>query len=178
MPIRKECMREHISGIARGTFSAVANVFCFMLVFPVTIYAAKGGAESGSAVGDSLIMYTNSLKSDINLFLRFIFALAIVLFLLILTLWFLKYIMRLRTSGGGNSSIDVLDIRYIEPKKAVAIIRVLNRVMIIGLADNSISALGELSSEEIGTLNLDKKTESGIFGNILAKYYKKKSPDG
>ena len=178
MPIRNKSIEKRTVETARGMLYSVLYTFCFILSLPGMIYSAEGNTESGAAAGDSLTAYTNSLKSDINLFLRFIFALAIVLFLLILTLWFLKYIMRLRTSGGAHGAIDVLEIRYIEPKKAVAIIRVLNRVMIIGLAENSISALGELSSEEIGTLNLDKKTDPGIFGNILSKYKEKKSPDG
>ncbi|MFC1538594.1 flagellar biosynthetic protein FliO [Candidatus Latescibacterota bacterium] len=131
--------------------------------------------EDGTVSGDSLTSLSNSINSDINLFLRFIFALAIVLILLILTLWFLKYIMKLRNTGITNGEIDVLEIKYIEPKKAIAIIRVLNRVMIVGLAENSITALGELSSEEIGNLNLDKKINPGIFGNILSKYKEKKS---
>ncbi|GAI83029.1 unnamed protein product, partial [marine sediment metagenome] len=87
----------------------------------------------------------------------------------------LKYILRFRTSGIKNGAIDILAIRYIEQKKAIAIIRVLKRVLIIGIAENSISTLGELSSEEIGSLKLDKKTEPGTFGNILSRYMGRKS---
>ncbi|MFC1551450.1 flagellar biosynthetic protein FliO [Candidatus Latescibacterota bacterium] len=169
---------QNIIGAFRGLFCTVSYILSFMLFLPARVYSAEGAQDFGAVSGDSLVSYSNSLNSDINLFVRFIFALAIVLILLILTLWFLKYIMKLRNSGGAHGEIDVLEIRYIEPKKAIAIVRVLNRVMIIGLAENSITALGDLSSEEIGKLNLDKKTDPGIFGNILSKYKEKKSQNG
>ncbi|HDY87397.1 MAG TPA: hypothetical protein ENH82_04685 [bacterium] len=129
----------------------------------------------GVVSGDSLTTYTNPFNSELNLFIRFIIALAIVIILLILTLWVLKHIMRLRVSGIADESLDVIAIRYIEPKKAVVLIRVLKRVLIVGISDNSISTLGELSSEEIGSLQLDKKTEPGVFGNILPNFFRKKS---
>ena len=154
---------QNIIGAFRGVFCTVSYSLCFMLFLPARVYSSEGAQENGVVSGDSLVSYSNSLNSDINLYVRFIFALAIVLILLILTLWFLKYIMKLRNSGGAQGEIDVLEIRYIEPKKATAIIRVLKRVMIIGLAENSITALGDLSSEEIGKLNLDKKNRSRNF---------------
>ncbi|MFC1490710.1 flagellar biosynthetic protein FliO [Candidatus Latescibacterota bacterium] len=170
----KNFIVQNLIGAVRELFCTVSYILCFLIFNPALIYSQ----ENGEAIGDSLVSYSNSLNSDINLFARLIFALAIVLILLILTLWFLKYIMKLRNTGVVNGEIDVLQIRYIEPKKAIAIVRVLNRVMIIGLAENSISALGELSSEEIGDLNFDIKTDPGIFKNILSKYKEKKSPDG
>jgi len=142
------------------------------------LFASQRPDSIGAVSGDSLVSYSNSINSELNLFIRFIFALAIVIILLIFTLWLLKYILRFRTSGIKNGAIDILAIRYIEQKKAIAIIRVLQRVLIIGIAENSISTLGELSSEEIGSLKLDKKTEPGTFGNILSKYMGKKSDSG
>ena len=115
-------------------------------------------------------------NSEVNLFFRFIIGLAIVIILLILTLWVLKQVMKLRVSGIADNAIDVLAIRYVEQRKAVALIRVLNRVLIVGIADNSLSTLGELTSEEIGSLKLDKKTRPGIRNNsIFKKFFRKKS---
>jgi flagellar biogenesis protein FliO len=178
MSYMKNLTLQNVVGAAGELFCTVSYILCFMLFLPARIYSAEGAQENGSVAEDSLISYSNSLNSDINLFVRFIFALAIVLILLILTLWFLKYIMKLRSSAGTGGVINVLEIRYIEPKKAIAIIKVLNKVMIIGLAENSITALGDLSPEEIGELKLDKKIDPGIFGNILSKYREKKSSNG
>lgn len=164
-------------GTVRGLFFIVSYI-CFLLIHSTLLYASQEPDRNGTVSGDSLVPYSNSINSELNLFIRFIFALAIVIILLILTLWLLKYILRFRSSGIKHGVIDVLAIRYIEQKKAIAIIRVLKRVLIIGIAENSISTLGELSSEEIGSLKLDKKAEPGIFGNILSRYMGKKSNSG
>ena len=161
-------------GTVRGLFFIVSYI-CFLFFNPTLLYASQSPDSIGVVSGDSLVSYSNSINSELNLFIRFIFALAIVIILLIFTLWLLKYILRFRTSGIKNGAIDILAIRYIEQKKAIAIIRVLKRVLIIGIAENSISTLGELSSEEIGSLKLDKKTEPGTFGNILSRYMGRKS---
>ena len=124
---------------------------------------------------DSSISFTDSLSSELGLYVRFIIALAIVIFLLILTLWIFRQILKFRGSGIADSAIDVLAIRYIEQKKSVALIRILDRVLIIGISDNSITTLGELSSEEAGSLNIDKKTEPGVFGNIISRFMDKKT---
>jgi len=150
---------------------------CLSLFNTTFLYAAQGENNTSISSSDSLIQYTNSLDSELSLFSHFIIViigLAIVIILLILTVWVLKQILRLRGSGIADGAIDVLAIRYLEQKKAIALIRVLKKVLIIGIAENSVTTLGELSSEEIGNLNLDKKTESGVFGNILKRFWSKK----
>ena len=139
------------------------------------LFTSQAVNNTNIGFSDSIGSYTTPINSEINLFVRLIFALAIVIILLILTLWVLKHILRLRVSGIADDVIDVLAIRYIEQKKAVALIRVFKRVFIIGIAENSISSLGELSPEEIGSIKLDKKTEPGVFRNILSKLPGKKS---
>ena len=154
---------------------------CSSLFNTAFLCAAQGKNDISISSGDSLIQYTNSLDSELNIFGHFIIViigLAIVIILLILTLWVFKQILRLRGSGIADGAIDVLAIRYLEQKKAVALIRVLKRVLIIGIAENSVNTLGELSSEEIGNLNLDKKTESGVFSNIFKRFWIRKSDYG
>lgn len=149
---------------------------CFPFLTPAVLNAAQAINNTGTVSGDSLATYTNPVNSDVNLFFRFIIGLAIVLILLILTLWVLKQVMKLSVSGIADNTIDVLAIRYVEQKKAVALIRVLNRVLIVGIADNSLSTLGELTSEEVGSLKLDKKTRPGNWNkSIFKRFFRKKS---
>ena len=149
---------------------------CFPFFNPAFLNAAQSVHNTGLVSGDSLAAYTNSINSEVNLFFRFIIGLAIVIILLILTLWVLKQVMKLRVSGVADNAVDVLAIRYVEQRKAVALIRVLNRVLIVGIADNSLSTLGELTSEEIGSLKLDKKTRPGIWKNSIFKRFFSKKP--
>lgn len=163
------------------SFIGILVYLCLPLFNITFLYAAQGISDTSISSSDSLVSHTNSLDSELNLFSHFvivIIGLAIVIILLILTVWVLKQILRLRGSGIADGAIEVLVIKYLEQKKAVALIRVLKRILIVGIAENSVTTLGELSSEEIGNLNLDKKTESGVFGNILKKFWGKKSDYG
>lgn len=131
--------------------------------------------EASGSAGDSLMIDTAPYTSELALFLRFIFALAIVLFLLILTLWVLKRFSRFRKTGLADSAIDVLSIRYIERNKAVALVRVVDRVLIIGISENALTTLGELSPEELNAVTIDATTEPWVFGNLLARFTGKRS---
>lgn len=133
---------------------------------------------SGSPAGGSLPLSPDSLTSELGLFVRFIFALAIVLILLILTLWALKRLSRFRGAGVSDSAIDVLSIRYIERNKAVALVRIVDRVLIIGIAENALTTLGELSSEELDAVTIDATAEPGVFGNVLTRFTGKRSDGG
>jgi flagellar biogenesis protein FliO len=124
---------------------------------------------------DSLSSFSPTLGPEINLFVRFIFGLAIVIILLILTLWLLKHLMRFKTPGMDANAIDVISIRYLEQKKAVALVRVLERVLIVGISDNSVSLLGELTSEEASGIKIAAARNVNVFGDILKKIISKKS---
>ena len=157
-------------------FVIIIISLCFPFFRPAVLIAAQAVHNTGAVSVDSLAAHTNPINSEVNLFFRFIIGLAIVIILLILTLWVLKQFMKLRVSGIADDAIDVLAIRYVEQRKAVALVRVLNKVLIVGIAENSLSTLGELTSEEIGGLKLDKKTRPGIWNNsIFTRFFRKKS---
>jgi flagellar biogenesis protein FliO len=154
----------------------IVEFFC--LFCSVSAYADQQGFQTATGSHDSLASYTSTFTSELALFFRFIIGLAIVIILLILTLWFLRSIMRAKIAGGGYGAIDVVSIRYIDQKKAIALIRVLNRVLIIGIAENTLSVLGELTPEEIGSLNLDRKSAPGAFRTVFTRFFEKKSGNG
>ena len=118
---------------------------------------------------DSLLTESSYLTSEFKLFMQLIIGLAIVIILLIITLWVLKYIIRFRFSSIGEDAIQVLAMRYIEPKKAIALVRVMDRVFVIGIAEQALTNLGELSPEETGNLNLDAQKNQQPFGTILSR---------
>ena len=152
-------------------------------IFDATFLYAQVVNNTTVSTGDSILTQpavpmpatTNSLNTELNIFGHFlivIFGLAVVIILLILTVWVLKQILRFRGSGVADGSIDVLAVRYIEQKKSIALIRVLKKVMIIGVAENSLTTLGELSPEEIENLKLDEKAKPGAFSDIFKRTIK------
>ena len=130
-------------------------------------------ADSAGAI------YADQLGTELNLFwssVKVITALALTLILLVVAIWILKRFLRVqRIPGISGGALSVLEIRYIAPKKAVVLIKVLERVLIVGVSDNSITTLGELTPEETTHIKQDQKSGSGVFKNILAGFTGKKS---
>ena len=151
---------------------AIHNLKKIILILPM-YFSFYGTAISEPA--DSLTSYSPSLGPEINLFIRFIFGLAIVIILLILTLWLMRHLMRLRTPGMVVDAVDIISIRYFEQKKAIALVRVLERVLIVGISDNSVSLLGELTPEETAGLKISETKTENLFGDILKKIVSKKN---
>jgi len=146
-----------------------------MLLFPFVLNAQ---ADGESVSPDSLAAYPSFVASDVKLFFQLIFGLAIVIILLILTLWVLRFIMRSRLTGAAGAAGDavtVLTIRYLDPRKAVALVRIMNRVFIIGVADQSLTTLGELTPEEAGALQRDATNNHQVFANIFDRIRKRRS---
>lgn len=116
---------------------------------------------------------------EINLFwqtLQVVLALGVTLALLIATVWMFKKILRFKQFPGiSGGAIHVLEIHYIDPKKAIALVKVMDRVLILGYADSSITTLGELSDGEAARLTAVTAGPAPLpFGNVLARFMKGK----
>ena len=150
----------------------------FVPFTPAVIASAQDSAAPVAAMSDSVSALSPYGVSDLKLFMQLIFGLAIVLILLILTLWILRYIMRARFSGIAGDAVQILSMRYIEPKKAIALVKVMDRVFIIGIAEQALTTLGELTPEEAGTIRLDREQNRQPFGSILARLRERGSTSG
>lgn len=155
-----------------GWISVILKDFKTLAILLPVFFSFAGTAFPQA---DSLTSFSPSIGPEINLFVRFIFGLAIVIILLILTLWLLRHLMSLRTSGMAVDAVDVISIRYLEQKKAVALVRVLERVLIVGFSDNSVSLLGELTPEEVAGLRIAEKKTENPFSDVLKKIMSKKN---
>ncbi len=68
-----------------------------------------------------------------------------------------------------NDNMKVLSSLSLQPKKSIFLVKVFNKVMLVGVSDGSVSALGEITDEE--TLQLlqsstQKKQMKG-FADVL-----------
>ena len=146
---------------------------CLKLVFypAVVSFAAQGTSGSGT-------VYNDLPGTELNLFLstvKVLSALVLTLILLFIAVLVLKKFMSVRKIPGfSGGAMTILEIRYIAPKRAVALITVLERVLIVGVSDQSLTTLGELTPEEIERLETVKKPEPGVFKNILSGFTGKK----
>jgi len=103
---------------------------------------------------------------------KIVSALAIVVGVMIITVYFVKKIMN---KAGGRMSdeelIKILSTKYIGPKNSIMIVEVAGNVMILGLSNNRLSYLksidNEASLERLRPLQ-DGRTGSGSFSEQLS----------
>ncbi len=90
--------------------------------------------------------------SEINLTLlviRTFGSLVLVLVLLGLTIYGIRWLQKKSRSTIGNiRKLGVVDSLSLGPKKSVHLVKIMDRVLVIGVAENSMSFLTELSRDE------------------------------
>ncbi len=59
-------------------------------------------------------------------------------------------------SNISNDNMKVLSSLSLQPKKSIFLVKVFNKVMLVGISDNSIAALGEITDDE--TLEIIEST--------------------
>jgi len=155
--------------------NTISNRASFSILLSILLGAAYSYASAGVDSTDFLL--SESTQSDLNSVLetvKFLAALGLTLVLLVVVLVLLRKIMRGRGAQGvRGAAVQVLDIQHIDPKKTIALVRVLDRVLIVGCAEHSLTNLGELSPDDIGRLNVIKDSSvlnSGVFKAILARF--------
>jgi len=160
----------------RNAVQVMKYLVVFMCFFYRTLYTTALAAQSLDTT--NVVKRTGQYSSEYNLFIssvKMIAALALTLVFLVAAVWMLKKLMRFNKIPGFTSgAIDVLEIRYLAPKKAIALVRVLERVFIVVFSEQTIISLGELSSEEFERLEYKQKPETSVFKNILSGFVRKK----
>ena len=70
----------------------------------------------------------------------------------------------------ADDNLKVLTSLHLQPKKAVYLVKVFNKVMLVGVSDNSIAALGEITDSEV--LHKLESTESTRRGKGFSEILK------
>lgn len=151
------------------------GMMCF---FDMVFLNAVSSLASGTA--DSTSFLSDTTRSNVNLFFQMLYVigwLVVVVVLLVFALWVLKKVLKLK--GGpviSGGSIQILEIKHLDQKKSIALVKVLDRVLVVGCTDSSLSGLGELSPEEIGRLKIEEPVDAGVFDTVLSRFTGKKRP--
>ena len=117
------------------------------------MFLGTGAIPTGGFAQEAEAIPSESLPEGwylLFLAVKVILVLGFILILILITIALMKKIMEGRLGGQfHNSAIRVLGITYIAPKKAIGLVRVLNRVYIIGMSESSMDAIGEIPLEEV-----------------------------
>jgi len=96
-------------------------------------------------------------------------ALAMIIGMLLAAVWFLRRFGGARFgSGGMGSMIQVMDTRMIGPRRYVTVLRVGGRTLAVGVTEQNMTLLAELSDEDL-TRNDSGEAAPPGFADVLGK---------
>ena len=146
----------------------------FISLYSILISAAYTCASTNA--DSTVFSISDSTSTNLNLFMetiKVLSALALTLILLVLALYFFKKILKVKgMAGAGGGAVQILEVHHIDPKNKIVLVKVLDRVLIVGCADNALTNLGELSSDETGLLNVENRSDPGVFKTVLNRFTK------
>ncbi len=145
----------------------------WLLIF-MCLMVLSGTPCFGAPADSTGFLFPETARSEINLLaetFKVLLALGLTLVLLVAVLWVLRTAVRGKAVAGMDGGvIRILETRHIDPKKKIVLVRVLDRVLIIGCAEQSLTHLGELSTDDIDRLNSAPTAEPGVFKAILDRF--------
>ena len=109
--------------------------------------------------------------------LKVFFLLFVVIALVIIALWVLKKISPQIHKGAASGLIKVLSTSYIGPKRALLLIEVLDRVLLVGVTESEIDLITEFTDpEEVARIRAKagKGGSGDNFAATLSTFFKNK----
>jgi flagellar biosynthetic protein FliO len=148
-------------------------LFFLTSAFLVGLFAFKPGSASPQSLSpqDSL-----QQSHDVHLgqaLFRTTVSFALVIALLVLFLYGIKWIQkRSQTAMDGDVPFKVVGTLALAPKKSLHLVRIIDRVVVVGVTDGNLSLITELSSEETAKLPKEPLRSRSSFASALASQLK------
>jgi flagellar protein FliO/FliZ len=74
-----------------------------------------------------------------------------------------------RNGGGGRETLSIVGTLSLGPKRNVALIRIVNRILVVGISEGGIALLTELSAEEADAVLQSKAKSPYSFSALFAR---------
>ncbi len=112
----------------------------------------------------------------VSTFIRLISAIVITGGLIFLTVWGLKFIWEKRgfnNLSDENKPVKILSSTYLAPRKAIHLIEVGNRILVVGVGNEELNCLDVIT--EVGEVETLRQTAQQNFPNIFNRLIKKEN---
>ena len=100
------------------------------------------------------------------LLLKTLFSLVAVLGLMFGVVWFLKkYVYRGRSGSSSQIEIEVLGHRSLQPKRSVVVLKVMHKVIVVGMSEHGMQTLTEIADLPASTeeFSADLEEATGVM---------------
>jgi flagellar biosynthetic protein FliO len=98
-------------------------------------------------------------------------SLVVIIGLIYLTVFLLKKFNN-RALPGGNQIIKIIGRTYLTPKQSLYIVKLASTYAVLGVSDNSVNLIKELSAEEVGSFEQSPDKQK-TFQNVLKSVLKR-----
>ena len=137
-----------------------------IVVLFISAFCPNGRCEGLSAVPGDAASAVTPVASGINypdglsLLMRMLGSLALVSCLIIGVVFLLRrYVFGRNGTGNAGGEIKVLSTTFLGPKKSIYLVRVLNRILVLGVSESQMQTLSEFTSDEAEDLLPDTQQE-------------------
>lgn len=106
-------------------------------------------------------------------FFKMLAALAIVIALMIIAMYFIKkYFFHSLPEMSGSAMINVVSTRHLSPKNSLMLVEVLGQVMLVGISSQQMSMLSHINDPAAMEKIKNARLKEGLFSeaNPLARY--------
>jgi flagellar biogenesis protein FliO len=135
------------------------------------LWIGSPAAEDAGAVPEAGDPAPTSSIGTGGMALRVIGSVVLVIAVLYAGMFAMKVLSH-RATGGNlkKDAISVLQRRYIAPKKAIYVVKVGTRAMVVGVTDAQINHLADLSTDELETIKATEPEKAGQFKQHLLAF--------
>ena len=119
-----------------------------LLTLEQYVHSAQSEVVQAETAQEDSLMQSQQVNMG-TLLLRTVLSLVAVITLLYIGVFFLKkFVLHKNGSGRANTSLRVMDSTFLGPKKAVYLVEVVDRILILGVTDSQVSLLSEITDQE------------------------------
>lgn len=146
-----------------------------VVIFIVTFF--KKGLCSALSVFSAESTYTNvsipsgaGFPGGLEILLRTVGSLLLVAVLVIGVVYVLRrYVFNRNGLGNTEGAVKVLNSTFLGPKKSIHLVKVLNRVLVLGMSESGIQTLSEFNADEAESLLVKKihEPKEQTFSKLL-----------
>jgi len=109
-------------------------------------------------------------------YIKVFFMLVLVVAIILFSVWLLKKVTPQFNRSSNSGMIKILSTFWLGPKKALYLIQVAGKIMLIGVTDQSISLISEFSDPEEAhnvLTAMEEKRSEPAFANLLSSMFNK-----
>jgi len=109
-------------------------------------------------------------------YIKVIFMLALVLAVILVSVWLLKKVTPQFSRSANSGLIKILSTFWLGPKKALYLIQVAGKILLVGVTDHNINIISEFSDPDEAhnvLTSLEGKKSEPNFANLLSSLFNK-----